>query len=101
MPVTNVLGKFTGPGSDKRFHHWGQEANSARYYIGVFSHEGDLVVDYFLGGGTFGEVCKALNRNFIGFEKDKETFDIAQARIDDGLGPREKGRQYEMGIENL
>lgn len=36
LPVTNVLGKFTGSGSDKRFHRWGQEKETARYYIDVF-----------------------------------------------------------------
>lgn len=48
LPVTNVLGKYDGTGGDKRFHRWGQEANTARYYIDVFSREGDTVVDYFL-----------------------------------------------------
>jgi len=53
-------------------------------------------VDYFLGAGTFGEVCKKLNRNFIGFEIDEETFKVARARVDGGMGPNEKGRQYQM-----
>jgi len=96
LPVTNVLGKYDGTGGDKRFHRWGQEANTARYYISVFSKEGDFVVDYFIGGGTFGEVCKGLNRNFIGFEKDKETFKTARARVNGALGPKEKGRQLEL-----
>ena len=96
LPVTNVLGKYDGTGGDKRFHRWGQEANSARYYIDVFSREGDLVVDYFLGAGTFAEVCKRLDRNFIGFETNEETFAMARARLDGALGPEEKGRQYSM-----
>jgi DNA modification methylase len=96
LPQTNVLGRFEGTGGDKRFHNWGQEANSARYYIDMFSREGDLVVDYFLGAGTFGEVCKKLDRNFIGFEIDEETFKIARSRVDGGMGPNEKGRQYQM-----
>lgn len=98
LPVTNVLGKYDGTGGDKRFHRWGQETNTARYYIDVFSREGDLVVDYFLGAGTFAEVCKSLNREFIGFEKDPETFEVARARVDGGFGPKEKGRQCEMVI---
>jgi len=93
LPTTNVLGKYDGTGGDKRFHRWGQEANTARYYISCFSNEGDLVVDYFLGAGTFAEVCKALNRDFIGFEIDEETFNIARARVDGAFGPKEKGRQ--------
>ena len=98
LPVTNVLGKFDGSGSDKRFHAWGQEGNTARYYIDVFSREGDLVVDYFLGAGTFAEVCKKLDRNFIGFEINKESYDIALARLDGALGPKEKGRQHVMNL---
>jgi DNA modification methylase len=98
LPVTNVLGKYNGTGGDKRFHNWGQEANSARYYIDVFSHEGDLVVDYFLGGGTTAEVCKRIGRNFIGFEIDQKTYQLSLARIDGALGPQEKGRQQEMVI---
>jgi DNA modification methylase len=98
VPFTNVLGKYDGTGGDKRFHRWGQEANSARYYIDVFSHPGDTVVDYFLGAGTFAEVCKALDRSFIGFEIDEETFAMARARVDGAFGPKEKGRQCEMGL---
>lgn len=101
LPVTNVLGKYSGSGSDKRFHHWGQEADSARYYIDVFSRPGDLIVDYFLGAGTFAEVCKKLDRNFIGFELDHGTYETARARLDGALGPYEKGRQYEMEIDQI
>jgi len=99
LPVTNVLGKYTGDGADKRFHKWGQDAKTAQYYIDVFSRPGDLVVDYFLGAGTFGEVCKALDREFIGFEIEQETYDIARARVAGGLGPKEKGRQHEMILD--
>lgn len=94
----NVLGKFSGSEQDKRFHSWGQSEIEARYYIDVFSHEGDLVVDYFLGGGTTAEVCKRIGRNFIGFEIDQKTYQLSLARIDGALGPQEKGRQQEMVI---
>lgn len=87
VPVTNVLGKYDGTGGDKRFHYWGQEENPARYYIDVFSHEGDLIVDYFVGGGTTAVVCKKLNRNFIGFENNTDTFKIATYRLNDILPP--------------
>ncbi len=96
LPRTNVLGQYNGLGGDKRFHAWGQEEGSARYYIDCFTNEGDLVVDYFLGGGTIVEVCKRLNRQFIGFEIDPATFEIARARVDGGFGPGEKGRQGEL-----
>lgn len=98
LPVTNVLGKFEGTGSDKRYHMWGQDMNSARYYIDVFSRPGDLVVDYFLGAGTFGEVSKALGRRFVGFELDGEYMAISQARLEGGLGPLVKAIQPEMAL---
>jgi site-specific DNA-methyltransferase (adenine-specific) len=80
-PRCNVLSLWKGGGEDKRFHTWGQDESSARYYIDSFSKEDDLVVDYFLGGGTTGEICKKLNRNFIGFENDEAAFEIANDRI--------------------
>ncbi len=82
LPNTNVLGQWDGTGGDKRYHAWGQDAVTPRYYIDCFSKEGDLVVDYFLGGGTTAEVAIKLNRRFVGFEKDEETFNIARARVE-------------------
>ena len=99
LPRMNVLGKFSTSSQDKRFHNWGQSEFEARYYIDCFTEESDLVVDYFLGGGTTAEVCKRLDRNFIGFEIDKATFDSARARLDGALGPDERGRQYNLGID--
>lgn len=98
LPRTNVLGQWNGTGGDKRFHRWGQDETTARYYIDCFSQEGDLVVDYFLGGGTTAMVCKRLNRDFLGFEIDIATFNIARARVDGAMGPSEKGKQAEMNI---
>lgn len=98
LPRMNVLGKFSTSSQDKRFHNWGQSELEARYYIDCFTKEEELVVDYFLGAGTTAEVCKRLNRNFVGFEKDAQTFLLAQSRLAGALGPNEKGRQYELGV---
>ncbi len=97
LPQTNVLGQWDGTGGDKRFHRWGQDETTARYYIDCFSKEGDLVVDYFLGGGTTAKVCKKLNRNFIGFENDADTFKIAQDRLN-GVSPLEEVNQKSMEL---
>jgi len=96
LPRTNVLGQWNGTGGDKRFHKWGQDITTTRYYVDCFSQEGDLIVDYFLGGGTTAVVCKRLNRNFVGFEKDRATLDIAETRIRDSLGPDKKGNQQDL-----
>lgn len=49
----------------------------------VSSNEGDIVLDPFMGSGTTGVVCKNLNRNFIGIEKDTNYFNIAKNRIEE------------------
>lgn len=50
--------------------------------VTIFTDEDDLVLDFTMDGGSTGEACKLLNRNFIGIEKDKEWFDIAKNRIE-------------------
>jgi DNA modification methylase len=40
------------------------------------TNEGDLVLDPFMGTGTTGLVSKELNRNYIGFELQKEYIDL-------------------------
>lgn len=47
------------------------------------TNEGDTVLDPFMGSGTTGVACVALGRDFIGIEKDKKYFDIAEQRINE------------------
>lgn len=46
----------------------------------LFSHEGDLVLDPFMGSGTTGVACIKTGRRFIGIELEKKYFDIAKRR---------------------
>jgi site-specific DNA-methyltransferase (adenine-specific) len=45
------------------------------------SNENDIVFDGFIGSGTTAIACMNTNRNFIGFELDKEYYEIANKRI--------------------
>jgi DNA modification methylase len=54
MPRTNIVSLFNGTRADKRYHIWGQDEASARYYIDCLSEPGDLVLDPFAGGGYNG-----------------------------------------------
>lgn len=45
------------------------------------SEEGDLVLDPFIGSGTTALACIRENRHYLGFELNKEYFDIANRRI--------------------
>jgi DNA modification methylase len=49
--------------------------------IKVSSNEGDLVADFYLGSGTTSEVCKDLNRNFIGCDISERAVEISKQRL--------------------
>lgn len=51
-------------------------------HIISWSNENDVVFDPFMGSGTTGKMAKLNNRRFIGIEKVKEYFDIAEQRIE-------------------
>ena len=48
--------------------------------------EGGVVLDPFMGAGTTAVVARKLNRNFIGFELNKEYIDIANKRLYSEIG---------------
>jgi DNA modification methylase len=47
----------------------------------VSTNEGEVIMDPFMGSGTTAISAIFLNRSFIGFEREKEYFEIANARI--------------------
>lgn len=51
------------------------------YLIKTYTKEGQTVLDNCMGSGTTAIACMNTNRNYIGFELDKEYFDIATSRI--------------------
>lgn len=53
-----------------------------KYLIKTYTNEGDLVLDNCMGSGSTGVACKELNRSFIGYELDKNYYEIAKKRID-------------------
>lgn len=51
------------------------------HLVKLFTREGALVVDPFMGSGTTALACKRTNRRCIGIEISKEYFDIAIKRV--------------------
>lgn len=80
-PNTNTLGALHGGGMDKRFHQWGQDVNTARYYIQCFSEPGDLVCDPFVGGGTTPIACELVERRCVSFDNDPVALETTRNRI--------------------
>ena len=52
------------------------------YLIKTYTNENETVLDNCIGSGTTAIACINTNRNFIGFEMDKEYFRLASERID-------------------
>jgi site-specific DNA-methyltransferase (adenine-specific) len=55
------------------------------YLIKTYTNEGETVLDNCMGSGTTAIACLNTNRKYIGFEKEKKYFDIAQERINKHL----------------
>lgn len=58
-----------------------------KHMIKNSSNNGDTVLDCFMGSGTTAIACLETNRNYIGFEKDSNYYELLQSRIE------EHGRQ--------
>ena len=49
--------------------------------LALGSHDGDLVLDPFLGSGTTGEAALKMGRRFVGVELNPEYVEIARRRL--------------------
>ena len=55
------------------------------YLVKTYTNEGDLVLDNCMGSGTTAVACINTNRNYIGFELDKDYYDSSLVRIEKHL----------------
>jgi site-specific DNA-methyltransferase (adenine-specific) len=67
--------------SDGKYHPTQKPIALIEWLIKTYTDKGDVVLDPCMGSGTTAIACIRTNRKFIGFEKDKKYFDIAQERI--------------------
>jgi len=58
------------------------------WFIQLFTQEGDLVLDPFMGSGTTAAVSQRLSRRAIGIEIQAEYFDYAQKRLQNQATPQ-------------
>ena len=51
--------------------------------VTIWTKENDTILDFTMGSGTTGVAAMKLGRNFIGIEKNKEWFEIANRRLNE------------------
>lgn len=72
---------LTGSGREKDAHDWQQSAEELLPLIDAFSPPGGIILDPFVGTGTYGIAAKMRARKFIGVDIDGENVKVAKARI--------------------
>lgn len=68
-----------------RIHPTQKPVELCEWLIKTYSNDEDVVLDNCLGSGTTAIACINTNRNYIGFELDKEYYDLANERIEKHL----------------
>lgn len=72
---------FANPSGAGHLHPTKKPVELFEYLIKMYSKRGDIVLDSCMGSGTTAVACINTDRNFIGFETDKNYFDIAEREI--------------------
>ena len=68
-------------GKERLNHPTQKPLGVLKHILKIASHEGDTVLDPFMGVGSTGVACKEMNRNFIGIEIEKKYFNLAKKRL--------------------
>ena len=67
---------------EERIHPTQKPLPVIEWILNKFTKDGDLICDPFMGSGTTAVACHKLNRRFIGFELDKEYYDLSTKRLE-------------------
>ena len=80
--MTDVIEYQNGyRGKGKDWHPQAIPLDLIKKFIKIFSNEGDIILDSFLGSGTTAIACKELNRKLIGIEIKSEYIKMIKRRL--------------------
>lgn len=82
MGISNCLSCPNIIGKGEQHHPTTKPVALMEVLIRQSSNEGDIVLDPFAGGGSTLIAAKRLNRRYIGFEIDKQYYDMAVKRLE-------------------
>lgn len=66
---------------DKKLHPATFPISLAKKIVELFTHEGELVIDPFIGSGTTLVAAQDVNRNAVGFDLQEKYIELAQSRL--------------------
>ena len=79
---TSISDVISGGKRDKNHHHWGQDTGVLEHILRILKiHEGSIVCDPFLGGGSTAEAAIKMGMKFIGCDIDKECIKTTKQRL--------------------
>lgn len=84
-------------GLEERFHPTQKPVSLLEYLIRTYTNEGETVLDATMGSGSTGVACMNTGRNFIGFETEKNFYDIACKRLSDAQAKQEQSLFKDVG----
>jgi site-specific DNA-methyltransferase (adenine-specific) len=91
----NKNGKHGASGTDRAPHPTTKPQLLMLELVELFSDPGELVLDVCAGSGSTGVACNRLGRDFIGWELDRNYYDIARRRLN---GDEAKPRVEQPGL---
>lgn len=99
-PRTVSYNPIISKGANKKHHKWGQDMESARYMIELWTGPGAVVLDLFGGGGTTAMVTGLLRRRWLLFDIDPEAIQAARDRVNGEDIPMFTGLSFneQMGL---
>ena len=66
---------------------WTKHMGLITHHVDIFSLKDAVIFDPYAGGGTVPAVCKILGRNYIAFEIDPDTAELARERVQNTQPP--------------
>lgn len=81
--VSNVFNVAKDSYGNNAYHPTQKPVDLMEQLIEIYTNEGDVVLDAFMGSGSTGVAALNLGRQFIGIELDDEYFNVAHHRLDE------------------
>lgn len=72
---------FQKPHPSTTIHPTQKPVECLEWLIRTYTYEDELVLDNCIGSGSTAIACKNTKRNYIGFEIEKEYYDLAEKRL--------------------